>query len=262
MPTKRATVTATLFLMLLCAGILAVMVGCQSQEAKPTLAPMQTQEPEPEGTATQTRQTTGTQWRDAHANSIPVIRAPASLIQDYKSQPQNVQDFVNRSKAIVIGAVTAISEPVVERPYNFDPAVFAGIPESDWPSIEVAYWTISIEEVLLNDGNIEANPKLRMEPDPPHRTDKPHPELNGRYLFTLGRNPDSLSYGITADWMILDLSETAIKDIDGKAPAFIDGAQEAALVEKIKAAAENHKYLPPSEWPSRFDSGPADGGNP
>ena len=75
----------------------------------------------------------------------------------------------------------------------------------------------------MNDGNIEANPKLRMEPNPPHRTDKPHPELNGRYLFTLGRNPDSLSYGITADWMILDLSEAAIKDIDGKVPGFIDG---------------------------------------
>ena len=260
MPKKKVTVTATLFLILLCIGVLTVMVGCQSQEPSPTLTPTQTQEQE--ATATQTEQTTGAQWEDAHANSIPIISAPASLMQDYKAPPQNVQDFVNRSKAIVIGTVTAISEPVVERPYNFDPAVFAGIPESDWPSIEVAYWNINIEEVLLNDDNIEANPKLRMEPNPLHRPDKPHPELNGRYLFTLGRNPDSLSYGITADWMILDLTEAAIKDIDGKTPAFIDGAQEAALVNRIREAAGNHDYLPPGQWPSRFDSDPADAGEP
>jgi hypothetical protein len=259
MPTKKATVTATFISILLCTGILAIMVGCQSQEPKPTLTPMQPQEQE--ATTTQTEQTTGTQWEDAHANSIPIISAPASLMQDYKAPPQNVQDFVNRSKTIVIGTVTAISEPAVERPYNFDPAVFAEIPESDWPSIDVAYWTINIEEVLLNDGNIEANPKLRMEPNPPHRPDKPHPELNGRYLFTLGQNPDSLSYGITADWMILNLSEAAIKDIDGNAPGFIDGALEAALLNKIRVAAESHEYLPPGEWPSRFDSDPADAGD-
>ena len=224
------------------------------------MTPAQTREEErePEAAAAQTEQTTGTQWEDAHANSIPIIRAPASLIQDHKAPPQNVQEFVNRSEAIVLGTVTAISEPVVERPYNFDPTIFAMIPESDWPSIEVAYWTITIEQVLLNDGNIEANSRLRMEPDPSHRPDKPHPELNGRYLFTLGRNPDSLSYGITADWMILNLSEAAIKDIDGNTPGFIDGAQEAELLKKIRVAAEKHEYLPPSEWPSRFDSDPAD----
>ena len=213
-------------------------------------------------TATQTGRTTRTQWEDAHDNSIPIISAPASLMQDFKTLPQSVQDFVNRSEAIVIGTVTAISEPVIERPYNFDPAVFAGVPESDWPSIVVAYWTINIEQVLLNDGNIVANPKLRMEPNPPHRTDQPHPELSGRYLFALGRNPDSMSYGITADWMILNLSEALIKDIDGKAPAFIEGAQEATLVKKIKVAAGNHEYLPPSEWPSRSDSGQAGAGDP
>ena len=145
MPIKKATVAATFILILLCTSTLAVMVGCQSQEPKPMSTPLQTQQQEPtatplqlqeqEPTATQAEQTTGTQWEDAHANSIPIISAPASLMQDYKASPQNVQDFVNRSKAIVIGTVTEISEPVDERAYDFDSAVFAGIPESDWPSI-------------------------------------------------------------------------------------------------------------------------------
>jgi hypothetical protein len=94
--------------------------------------------------------------------------------------------------------------------------------------------------VLLDYGNIEANPKVRMEPNPPHRTDKPLPQLNGRYLFALGRNSDSLSYGISADWMILNLDGNKIKDMGGTAPGFADGVEKAALVKDIKAAAENH----------------------
>ncbi len=184
-------------------------------------------------------------------HSVPIITTSASLIQDWTLPPQSVQDFVNRSQAIVIGTVTAISEPVIERPYNFNPADFAELPESQWPSIEVAYWTIEIEQMLLDDGNIEANPKVRMEPNPPHRTDKPLPQLNGRYLFTLGRNTDSQSYGISADWMILNLGGDEIKDIGGTAPGFADGVREAALVEDIKEAARNHEYLPPGQWPDR-----------
>ena len=115
----------------------------------------------------------------------------------------------------------------------------------------MAYWTIEIEQMLLDDGNIEANPKVRMEPNPPHRTDKPLPQLNGRYLFTLGRNTDSQSYGISADWMILNLGGDEIKDIGGTAPGFADGVREAALVEDIKEAARNHEYLPPGQWPDR-----------
>ena len=111
-------------------------------------------------------------------HSVPFITTSASLIQDWTLPPQSVQDFVNRSQAIVIGTVTAISEPVVERPYNSNPADFAELPESQWPSTEVAYWTIEIEQMLLDDGNIEAKPKVRMEPNPPHRTDKPLPQLN------------------------------------------------------------------------------------
>ena len=246
MRTKKPTATTALLLILLCIVIVAVIAGCQSQEPEPTSTHMQTQKP------------AGILVENAHSGSVPIISAPASLIQDYKRPPQGVQDFVNRSRAIVIGTVTAISEPVVERPYDFNSADFAGLPESQWPSIEVAYWTIDIEQVLLDDGNIEANPMLRMEPNPPHRPDKPLPQLNGRYLFTLGRNPDSLSYGISADWMILSLDGGDIRDLAGTAPGYVGVTGELSLVEGIRKAVPNHDFLPAGEWPSRFETGAGD----
>ena len=133
-----------------------------------------------------------------------------------------------------------------------------GLPESEWPSIEVAYWTIDIEEVLLDDGNIETNPLLRMEPNPPHRTDKPLPQLNGRYLFTLGRNPDSLSYGISADWMILSLDGDDILDLAGTAPGYVGVTDETSLVAGVRTAAANHDFLPVGEWPLLSETGAGD----
>ena len=192
---------------------------------------------------------------DAHKGSVPIISVETSLIQSQTLPPRTVQDLVNRSQAIVIGTVTAISEPVVERPYDFDPADYAELPDSEWPSIEAAYWTIGIEEVLLDDGNIEANPKLRMEPNPPHRTDKPLPELTARYLFTMGRNPDSLSYGISADWMILPLDGGRIRNLDGNVPFYGGDADEDSLVEAMREAVLDYEYLPPGKWPGRFPPG-------
>lgn len=241
MRTKKLGAIKALPLILLCIVIVAVMAGCQSQEPEPTL----------------TQEQARVAPENAHSNSIPIISvsgisAPASLVQDYTLPPQSVQDFVNRSRAIVIGTVTAISEPVVERPYNFNPAEYEGVPESEWPSIEVAYWTIDVEQVLLDDGNIEANPKLRMEPNPPHRGDKPLPRLNERYLFSLGRNPDSLSYGISADWMVLSLDGDDILDLAGNEPGYVGVTDELSLVEGIRKAVPNHDFLPVGEWPDKF----------
>ncbi len=84
---------------------------------------------------------------DAHDGSIPVISVETSLIKNQTLPPRSVQDLVNRSQAIVIGTGTAISELAVERPYDFDPVDYGELPESEWPSIQVAYWTIGIEEV-------------------------------------------------------------------------------------------------------------------
>lgn len=251
MRTKKLAATTDLLLILMFTVVVAVMAGCQSQEPEPTL----------------TQERAKIRPEDAHSHSIPIISAPstsasASLIQNYTLPPQSVQDFVNRSRAIVIGTVTAISEPVVKRPYDFNPADFAGLPESQWPSIEVAYWTIDIEQVLLDDDNIEINPLLRMEPNPPHRTDKPLPQLNGRYLFSLGRNPDSLSYGISADWMILSFDGDNIRDLVGTEPGYAGVTNELSLVKSIQNAVPNHNFLPVGEWPDRFATLGGDGRDP
>ena len=105
---------------------------------------------------------------DAHKGSVPIISVETSLIQNQTLPPRTVQDLVNRSQAIVVGTVTEISKPVVELALRLRPRpVFAGIPESEWPSIEVAYWTIDAGTwCCCTIGNVEANPKLRMEPNP------------------------------------------------------------------------------------------------
>ena len=118
-----------------------------------------------------------------------------SLVQDYTLPPQNVQDLVNRGEAIVIGRVTAISEPVKELPYFTTEEDYADLPE--WEM--VVYLDIAIEEVLLDDGNVSDNPRLQMG------SDSASPVLDGRYLFSLHRNPDMLSYGVSASWMALSL---------------------------------------------------------
>ena len=87
-----------------------------------------------------------------------------------------------------------------------------------------------------------------MEPNPLGRS---LPELSARYLFTLGRNPDSKSYGISADWMILPLDGGRIRNLDGNVPFYGRNADEDSLVEAIREAVLDHEYLPPGQWPSR-----------
>ena len=147
------------------------------------------------------------------------VSVSMSSIQDYRLPPQNVQDLVNRSQAIVIGAISAISEVKREIPYDTTEQEFAkkfaDVPEELRPYLEVAYYDIAIEEVLLDDGNVRAHPRLRLEPY------SPLPRIGQRYLFTMGRNPDSLSYGVAADWMTLTLGDNNIRNLDGSSPGYV-----------------------------------------
>lgn len=195
---------------------------------------------------------------DYHANSVIVGghkdgeaagSVAASLIQDYTLPPQSVQDLVNRSEAIVIGRVTAISEPVNELPYFTTEEDYADWPERMVPWTEVVYFDVAIEEVLLDDGNISDHPRIQLE------SNAPSPEINVRYLFTLGRNPDSLSYGISADWMILSLDRNDIRDLGGTAPGYAGVTDETSLVDGVRNAAAHHDFLPIGEWPLLSETG-------
>ncbi len=174
----------------------------------------------------------------------------AMLISQLKLPPQDVQDLVNRSQAIVIGTISAISGPVNELPYFTT--------EEDFPAedlqymyLEVAYYDIAIEEALLDDGNVRAHPRLRLEPNSGHNPHPALPEIGRRYLFTMGRNPDSLSYGVAADWMTLALGGDSIRNIDGTLPGYAGVDGEASLVRAVREAVLYYDFLPVNQWPSR-----------
>ena len=166
---------------------------------------------------------------------------------------RDVQDLVNRSHAVVIGAISAVSEPRIEIPYDITEEEFAerfaDLEEELRPTIEVVYFDIAIEEVLLDDGNVRAHPRLGMEPYPPL------PRVGGRYLFALGRNPDSLSYGISGfSWMVLTMDDDGVRNLDGTVPGYVGVTDEASLVAAVRGAVANYDFLPPGQWPTWSDS--------
>ena len=182
-----------------------------------------------------------------------ILHIHESLIEDFTLPPQSVQDLVNRSHAVVIGSISAISEVRGELPYGTTAEDFQGeMYQGFQPHMDVAYYEIAIEEVLLDDGNIRSHPRLRLEPDPVL------PQMGQRYLFTLGRNPDSKSYGIAANWMILTLSDGEFRNLDGSRAGYLSVANEASLVQAIKEAVPNHDFLPVNQWPDRFAANEGD----
>ncbi len=217
--------------------LLSVLAGCQSSSQDENASPTS---------------------MAVNQGANPSSRVAGSMIQDYRLPPQSVQDLVNRSHAIVIGTITAISDPVQELPY--------GKTEEDFPAevlsymyLEVAYYDIAIEEVLLDDGNVSAYPRLRLEPNQGYDSSLALPQLGERYLFTMGRNPDSRSYGVAANWMTLKLEDDEIRNIDDTSPGYVGVTGETTLVEAIRAAVPHHDLLPVNQWPSRFETGAGEG---
>ena len=167
----------------------------------------------------------------------------SSLVEQFKAAPADTQEFVNRSHAVIIGSISSVSEPADEPPYNAED--FAHLPESERPTIEATYYGIEIEEVLLDDGNIRDNARLRFTPPYPA-----HPQPNDRYIFALGRNPDNLSYGISATWNMLALDGDPITDLNGNTPDY-GAATEPDLLEAIREAVKAYEFKPMIEWPER-----------
>ncbi len=171
-------------------------------------------------------------------------------------EPRNVQDLVNRSHAIVIGTISAISDLTRELPYGTTSEDFQGEMYQGYEfSTEVTYYDIAIEEVLLDDGNVRAYPRLRL--DGAHNP--AYPQIGERFLFALGRNPDSLSYGIAANWDVLPLDGGDIRNFDGTSPGYVGVTDEASLVKAIREAVPYYDFLPVNQWPSRFAAIEGDG---
>lgn len=166
------------------------------------------------------------------------------MIEHFKKEPADIQELVNRSHAVVVGSISSVGELISEPPYNAED--FEHLPEDQRPTQEMRYYGISIEEVLLDDGYVEDNAKLRLAPVWPTE-----PKLNERYVFVLGRNPDNRSYGISATWNMLTLGGDTIRDLNGKDPGYEGAATEADLLSALRTASESYEFKPMIEWPER-----------
>ncbi len=82
--------------------------------------------------------------------------------------PVDIQDFVDRTDAIVIGTVASVEGPVDDLPYNVDSEFVKMRLEDPYPlpSITVTYYAIELEEIVLDDGNISGNAFIRVPGTP------------------------------------------------------------------------------------------------
>ena len=157
--------------------------------------------------------------------------------------PDDIQDFVNRLDAIAIATVSAISEPIEEVPYQTSAtSTRLNFPA---PSITVTYYTLDLEQIMLNDGNLSANPRLRQSGI--HYAGSP--QIGKRYLFGIRANPDGKSYGAPREWNIIPLDRNTIHNIDGTSPNYPSVTNEASLKESIKSALSKRVRLQPEQWP-------------
>ena len=186
------------------------------------------------------------QQRVEHVHG-PFSSLAASRIENWVLPPSTVQELINRNHAVVVGVISAISDPVNELPYFTTEEDFADELKEEWTYMEVVYYDIAIEEVLLDDGNVRDNARLRLMNSFWPVT----PQLGQRYLFALGTNPDSKSYGISASWNVLSMDD-GILNLDGTNPGYAGITDETELLTGIKAAVPNHDYMPRNEWPDRF----------
>ena len=170
---------------------------------------------------------------------------PISMI---KRAPLSVQELVNRNHAVVIGTISAVSNLILELPYGKTEEDFQDPKYQGYvPRTEVTYYDIAIEEALLDDGNVRAHPRLRLS----GAHNSARPQVGERFLFSLGRNPDSLSYGVVADWDVLTL-EGSVRNFDGTSPGYAGVTDEDSLVAAVRAAVAGYEFMPFSQWPDRF----------
>ncbi len=166
--------------------------------------------------------------------------------------PANVQEFVNRSDAIVIGSVASVEGPFEELGYGFDLDYVEGKLEGPGflfalPTTTVTYYAIDLEEILLDDGNILGNSSLRVNTSFP---DSFGLQSGDRLLFSLLRNPDFRSYGAIIPWALIFLDGVEPRELDGNSLPYRGVTDEASLVAAIESAIPGRVSIPVDLWAS------------
>lgn len=165
----------------------------------------------------------------------------------YFKPPQNIQDLVNRHDAIVVGTIAEISNPKLEKPYDWTPQDDAEAKRYGFsgPRMLVTYYRIRIEELLLDDGVISAHPRFGLT----GQHNQILPQVGERFLFALLRQPDGLSYGLSADWNLIHLDGGSIRNFDGESPNYAGVTNETTLKSALKSAIPLRVGLSIEQWP-------------
>ena len=160
--------------------------------------------------------------------------------------PADIQEFVDRADAIVIGRVAGMEGPVEQLGYGQDLNLLKWELENSLPiiGIEVNYYAIELEEILLDDGNISGNALLSADAiyDPIEL------RTGDRLLFALWPNPDFKSYSASFPWALIPLDGGPPRDYDGRDLRYAGVTDEASLVDAIKSALPHRASIPTSLW--------------
>ena len=170
-------------------------------------------------------------------------------LSGYFLPPQSVQDLVNRYDVAFTGTITAIGEPVEEKPYDWDPKLDAHLQNRGLPPLRfrVTHYDLDIGEVFLDDGNLLKAPRLRLYGD--HSPIRP--QVGERFLFVLAANPEGKGYGVNADWNLIHLDGGPIREFNGRLPGYEGISDETSLKTAVQEAALSRVHLPSSQWPVR-----------
>ena len=164
--------------------------------------------------------------------------------------PANLQEFVNRADAIVVGKVASVEGSFEELGYGFDLDYFKwrlenSIPVPPFPGILFTYYSIELERILLDDGNILGNSLLRVNTATP---DSFGLEPGDRLLFALSRNPDLRSYSAFIPWDLIFLDGFEPRDFAGKSLPYQGATDEPGLVAAIETAIPGRVSIPVNVW--------------
>ncbi len=190
---------------------------------------------------------------DSHTRTKDGVTVHTTV--DYISvpPPSDIQEFVDRADVIVIGRVAGMEGPVEELGYGFDLNLLKWEMENSIPifGIEVNYYAIELEEILLDDGNISGNALLSTDAifDPIDL------QTGDRLLFALWPNPDFKSYGASFPWALIFLNGGTPLDYDGRNLRYEGVTDEASLVDAIKSALPHRASIPTSLWANPVGGG-------
>lgn len=183
-------------------------------------------------------------YETSHSNStFTLISPPLSLYQ-----------FVAEADAIVIGTVIEVAFERDEGPYSVSapqnessaaavgPELATPIPER--PEMRFTYYRLSVEDVLLNDGRINAGNKILLRVDGSasrstgtYENLAPLPQVGQRALFVLNINPDYQSYGTRGPWgrITVDDSPISYDDWDKTPLPFANGLSSEEFLTQLEA---------------------------